>query len=164
MRVVLGPGAFGDAASMARHVAGLRARGVAAEAVDLPRGRAERAALVFEELAAPDVVIGGHSFGGRAASLAAAGPGVEVAGLLCFGFPLSGQAEERTAHFGRVRCPALLISGDRDELSPMEQLRERAALLPHGRLVALPGAGHDLAAALDPALDIAADFVRNLRV
>lgn len=162
MRVILGPGAFGDAASMARHVAGLRARGVAAEAVELPRGRAERAVLVFGELVAPDVVIGGHSFGGRAASLAAAGPGVEVAGLLCFGFPLSGQAEERTAHFRRVRCPALLISGDRDELSPMEQLQERAALLPRGRLVALPGAGHDLAGALDAALDIAADFVRNL--
>ena len=162
MRVVLGPGAFGDAASLSRHVAGLRARGVEAEAIDLPRGRAERAALVFVELAGPDVVIGGHSFGGRAASLAAAVPGVRAAGLLCFAFPLAGHADERTAHFPRVRCPALLVSGERDELSPFDELRERAALLPAGRLVGLPGAGHDMGSALDRALDIAAGFVHEV--
>ena len=164
MRVVLGPGAFGDAASLARHVAGLRGRGVDAVAVALPRGRAELAAPVFVALAGPDVVIGGQSFGGRAASLSAAEPGRGVAGLLGFSFPLAGRAEERTAHFPRVRCPALLLSGERDELSPIEVLRERAALLPDGRLVGLPGAGHDLGTALDRALDIAADFVRHLHV
>jgi predicted alpha/beta-hydrolase family hydrolase len=146
---------------MRRHVDGLRARGVAAEAIDLPRGRAERAAPVFAALAGPGVVAGGHSFGGRAASLAAAEAG--FAGLLLFGFPLAGRAVERTAHFPRVGCPVLVLNGDVDELSPIEVLRERVALLPRGRLIGYPGAGHDLDGVLDLALDAAADFVHTLQ-
>jgi predicted alpha/beta-hydrolase family hydrolase len=163
MRVVLGPGAMARADSLAGHVAGLRARGVAAEAIDLPTGRAERAAPVFAALAAPGVVAGGHSFGGRAASLAAAEPGVELAGLLVFSFPLSGRADERTAHFPRIRCPVLVLNGEADELSPFDVLREKVALLPDGRLVGFPGQGHTLdRGALEEALDIAARFVSSL--
>jgi len=158
----LGPGAFAGAGSLARYVAGLRARSVAAEAVELPRGRAERAARVFTYLAGPDVVAGGHSYGGRAASLAAAEAGVELAGLLLFGFPLAGRTVERTEHFPRVRCPVLVLNGEEDELSPIADLRDRVALLPHGRLVAFPGAGHRLGGALDAALDAAAEFVHGL--
>jgi predicted alpha/beta-hydrolase family hydrolase len=160
VRVILGPGAFGSASSLDPIIRGLRARGIAAEAVSLPRGRAERAAGVFAALAAPDVVVGGHSFGGRAASLAAAEG--DFAGLLMFGFPLAGQAEVRTAHFPRVRCPALVLNGDRDPMSPILLLRERAELLPRGRLLSFPGAGHRLEGALDQALDAAAAFVRSL--
>lgn len=162
-RVVLGPAAFGAAADLGPLVTGLRARGVAAEAVDLPRGRAERAAGVFAALAGPGVVAGGHSFGGRAASLAAADSAVPFAGLLLFGFPLAGKAEARTAHFPRIRCPVLVLNGEADELSPPETLRERVALLPRGRLVLFPAAGHRLRGrALALALDEAAAFVRAL--
>lgn len=163
LRVVLGPAAMAAAGSLDRHVAGLRARGIAAEAIDLPRGRAERAAPVFAALAAPDIVAGGQSFGGRAASLAAAEAGTELAGLLLFGFPLSGRAEERTAHFPRIRCPVLVLNGEADELSPIDVLRERVALLPEGRLLSFPRQGHALKGrALEEALDAAADFVRTL--
>jgi predicted alpha/beta-hydrolase family hydrolase len=163
MRVVLGPGAMARADSMAAHVAGLRARGITARAVDLPRGRAERAAPVFASLTGSDVVAGGHSFGGRAASLAAAEPHVHFAGLLLFGFPLSGRADERTAHFPLIRCPVLVLNGEADELSPFALLREKVALLPHGRLVGFPRQGHALrGAALEEALDIAARFVSSL--
>jgi predicted alpha/beta-hydrolase family hydrolase len=162
LRVVLGPGAFGRPADLAPHVLGLRRRGVAAEAVALPGGAAQRAAAVFAALAGADVVAGGHSFGGRAASLAAA-DGAPFAGLLLFGFPLAGRAEERTAHFPRVRCPVLVLNGEADERSPIAALRELVGLLPHGRLVGFPGAGHRLAgAALEQALDEAAEFVREL--
>jgi hypothetical protein len=41
-------------------------------------------------------------------------------------------------------------------------LREKVALLPGGRLVSFPKAGHGLKGALDEALDLAADFVRTL--
>jgi len=161
MRVVLGAGALGTAESIARHVEGFRMRGIEAAAVDLPRGRAERAAAVFVALAGLDVVAGGHSFGGRSASLAAVE--ADFAGLVLFGFPLSGKADERTAHFRRIRCPVLVLNGEEDELSPIEVLREKAALLPNGRLVSFPRAGHRLEEALDEALDIAASFVRELR-
>jgi predicted alpha/beta-hydrolase family hydrolase len=153
-----------DAASMAPYVDGLRRRGIEAEAVDLPRGRAERAAPVFATLAGPDVVAGGHSFGGRAASLAAAEPGVQLAGLVLFGFPLADRPGERTAHFPRIRCPVLFLNGERDELSPIDVLRERMTMLPDGRLVSFPGANHRLEGVLDEALDAAADFVRALHL
>jgi predicted alpha/beta-hydrolase family hydrolase len=162
LRVVLGPGAFGSPAALRRHVEGLRARGVRAEAVALPRGRAERAAEVFRSLAGPNVVAGGHSFGGRAASLAAAD--APFAGLLLFGFPLAGRADDRTSHFPRITCPVLLLSGERDELSPLAELRRRAALLPRGRLRTFPHADHRLRGALDEALDEAAAFIAELRV
>ena len=164
LRVVLGPGAFGTAESMRRHVDGLRARGIAAEAVDLPRGRAERAAPVFAALRGQaGIVAGGHSFGGRAASLAAAEPEAAFAGLVLFGFPLAGRADERTAHFPRIRCPVLVLNGDADELSPIAVVREKVALLPRGRLIVFPRAGHRLDGSLDAALDAAASFVRTLR-
>jgi predicted alpha/beta-hydrolase family hydrolase len=161
VRVILGPGAFGKAEAISVYVEGLRSRGIDTEAVDLPRGRAERAAEVFIALAAPDVVAGGHSFGGRAASLAASEAG--FAGLVLFGFPLAGKAGERTSHFPRVRCPVLVLNGEDDELSPIDVLRQKVTLLPNGRLVSFPRSGHQLEGALDEALDIAAAFVRNLR-
>jgi predicted alpha/beta-hydrolase family hydrolase len=165
MRVILGPGAMAGPDQLAAHVAGLRARGVAAGAIELPRGRAERAAPVFAALAGPGVVAGGHSFGGRAASLAAAEPGVEFAGLLIFGFPLSGRGDERTAHFPRIRCPVLVLNGEADELTPFAELREKVELLPRGRLIGFPKQGHALkGAALDEALDIAARFVSSLEL
>lgn len=158
--VVLGPGAMAGPESMARHVEGLRRRGVEARAIALPRGRAERAAVTFRELASPAVVAGGHSFGGRAASLAA----VEApfAGLVLFGFPLSGRGEERTRHLPRIPCPVLILQGEADELSPIEDLRRLVAPAPGVRLVTFPRAPHNLGAALPAALDVAAAFVHAL--
>ena len=147
---------------MSAYVQGFRSRGIRADAVDLPRGRAERAAGVFVARAAPHVVAGGHSFGGRAASLAASQ--AEFAGLVLFGFPLAGKAGERTSHFPLIRCPVLVLSGEDDELSPIDVLRDKVTLLQDGRLVSFPGSGHQLEGALDEALDIAAAFVRELRV
>lgn len=43
----------------------------------------------------------------------------------------------------RVRCPVLVLHGDRDGIVPQALGRELAALLPHGRFVGVPGAGHN---------------------
>lgn len=158
--MVLGPGAFGSAAGMRPYVGGLRRRGIEARAIDLPRGRAELAVPRFAELAAPGVVAGGHSFGGRVASLAAVEG--DFAGLLLLSFPLAGRAAVRTAHFDRIGCPVLMLSGDSDPLAPAEELEAAARRLPAGRLVLFAGAGHDLGEALEPALDEAAGFVSTL--
>lgn len=154
---MLGPGAFGSVASLAPYVAGLRRRGIDARAIELPRGRAERAAAAFLSYAGE--AVGGHSFGGRAASLAAAESGFSA--LVCFSFPLAGRATERTAHFARVGCPALIVNGAADRLSPADELRAAAARLPAGRLVLLEGAGHGLRGRLDDALDAAAAFLHG---
>src|SRR3977135_2418431 len=73
MRVVLGHGASGNAASMKPYVVGFKRRGIDAIAVDLPKGGAERAVPVFIKTSGRghDVIGGGQSFGGRVASMAA---------------------------------------------------------------------------------------------
>jgi predicted alpha/beta-hydrolase family hydrolase len=160
VRLVLGPGASGRAASMTAYVDGFRRRGLQADAIDLPRGPAQRAAASFVATAGSDVVAGGHSFGGRAASLAALE--AEFAGLVLFSFPLAGQAAQRTAHFPELRLAVLMLSGDRDPLAPAGELRSCAQRLPNGRLVLYPGAGHGLAGVLEEALDEAAAFAVRL--
>ena len=108
----LGHGASGTAASMAPFVAGLRARGVEAVAIDLPKRKAEDALPAFHLVvpSASDVAVGGHSYGGRVASLAAAEPGAPYAGLVLFSYPLHPPgAPERTdariSHWPAIACP-----------------------------------------------------------
>ena len=43
---------------------------------------------------------------------------------------------------GKVRVPTLLVSGDHDLSTPLEWAREELKLVPHGKLVVVPGAGH----------------------
>ncbi len=170
--LVLGHGASGTAASMRPWVDGLAAHGLAALAIDLPRGRAERAVPRFEAAIATSgrTALGGHSFGGRVASLATAtllDDGVPVAGLLLLSYPLHrpGSPEgwpERTAHWPRLRCPVLLLSGGSDPFARAELLREAVRLLPDARLVTYPRVGHGLGAVLDDAVARAAEFVGSL--
>ncbi len=98
LRCFLGHGASGSAASMAPFVSGLRERGVEAVAIDLPKRKAEDAVPAFHLVvpSAADVVVGGHSFGGRVASLAAAEPGAPYAALVLFSYPLHPPGSTRT--------------------------------------------------------------------
>ncbi len=89
MRIVLAHGASGNAASMRPQVDGLRARGIDARAIDLPVRKAETALDAYRAaagLTAPDApasVIGGHSYGGRVASLVAAAGGDRRSAAWC---------------------------------------------------------------------------------
>lgn len=164
----LAHGASGSAASMRPHVAGLRARGLRAEAVQLPKGKAERAVPAFRVAAPPGegCIVGGHSYGGRVASLLVADQ-AEYAGLVLLSYPLHppGRTErwaERSAHFPRIECPVLLLSGDRDPFARVELLREAAALLPHHELVVYEGLRHGIGPRLEDALDRIASFARSL--
>ena len=160
MRVYLAPSWRGGAETLRPWVDGLRRRGFEAEALPLPLGPAARAVPRFLAVAGPDSVLGGTSFGGRVASLAAAQ--AAVAGLLCFAYPLGDDPEERTRHWPRVSCRTLVVNGELDELSDPEELRGRLPLLRGGRLELLPGAGHDLATHVDRVLDLAAGFLTTL--
>ena len=75
MRIWLAHGASGNASTMLPWVDGLRALGFDAAPLQLPRRRAEDAVTALEAQVPdePGMVIGGHSYGGRVASLAAAG-------------------------------------------------------------------------------------------
>ncbi len=168
--LVLGHGASGSAASMAPHVAGLRQRGIDARAVDLPKGRAERAIPVFATLLAaePGMAVGGHSFGGRVASLAAADAceaGRPPLALVLLSYPLHapgrpGDWDARTAHWPKVTCPVILLTGSSDPFAT-PALLERALTerLPEARLVTYPRLQHGLTPVLDDVLDLVATFV-----
>jgi uncharacterized protein len=166
-RLLLGHGASGTAASMRPHVEGLARRGVTAIALDLPKGRAERAVPRFE-LAAGDALattaVGGHSYGGRVASLLAADH--DVAALVLLSYPLHrpGHPDElRVEHWPRIRCPVLLLSGESDPFARVDLLREHAGRdLPNAELHTYPHVGHGLTPVLDDALDRIAAFLGRL--
>src|SRR5947207_8853251 len=164
MRVVLGHGASGTAASMKPYVVGFKRRGIDAIAVDLPRGGAEKAVPVFIKTSGRghDVIGGGQSFGGRVASMAAVE--ADFGGLVLFSYPLHRPGfpdQLRTEHWRRIRCPTLFLSGDRDPFAGIELLKEKIMLIPKAKLVVFKGQGHGLLAVLDDALDIAADFLQK---
>lgn len=154
---------------MAPFVDGLRARGLTATAIDLPRRKAEDALPAFH-LVVPnehDVVPGGHSYGGRVASLAAAEPDAHYAALVLFSYPLHPPGSpERTAarisHWPAIRCPVLLLSGESDPFARIELLRAAVPLLPSAELVTYPRLGHGLRPVLDDALDHVARFLAEV--
>lgn len=168
LHVYLGHGASGTAASMAAHVAGLRARDIAADAIDLPKRRAEDAVAALRAIV-PDgrsTIAGGQSYGGRVASLAAAEPGTDYAGLVLLSYPLHRPGdpafEERTAHWPSIQCPVLLLSGESDPFARIDLLRTAIGRLGQAELVTWPRLGHTLKPVLDDALDRVAAFVRKL--
>jgi len=154
---------------MAVFVDGLRARDVDATAIDLPRRRAEDAVPAFHAVvpAAPDVVPGGQSYGGRVASLAAAEDGAPYAGLVLFSYPLHppGKPERtaaRIAHWPAIRCPVLLLSGESDPFAQLDLLRAAIPTLRDAELVTYPRLGHTLRPVLEDVLDRTAAFARSL--
>lgn len=151
---------------MAPWVTGLRARDVDAIAIDLPKRRAEDAVAALQLVvpAAPDVVVGGHSYGGRVASLAAATPDAPYAALILLSYPLHPpgrpeRAEGRVAHWPTIRCPVLLLSGEADPFAPVASLRAAVEDLADAELVTYPRLGHTLRPVLEDALDRITGFL-----
>lgn len=162
--IYLAHGASGDATSMRPYVKALQARKLTATAIDLPKSKAERAVPVFIEKVPAGAIAGGHSYGGRVASMAAVE--VRYAALILLSYPLHrpGHPDElRTEHWPKISCPVLLLSGESDPFARMDLLRSSMRLLRHGQLVTFPGVGHGLQPVLDVAMDRVAEFVRALR-
>lgn len=84
-------------------------------------------ALEHEREPDATLLIGGKSLGGRVASMVAedefaAG---RIAGLVCFGYPFHppGKADKlRTAHLETLRCPTLIVQGERDPFGTREEI------------------------------------------
>lgn len=107
-----------------------------------------RAVEAARQFAPGRVFLGGHSYGGRQATILAAEDPALIQGLLLLSYPLHPPrrpAELRTAHFARLRTPALFVHGTRDPFGSIEEMRAALALIPAPvELVAIEGAGHDL--------------------
>ena len=88
-----------------------------------------RAAAAAARKAAPDLnlLAGGHSFGGRMTSLAAAEEPLEgVRGLTYFSFPLHAPGKpgtDRAAHLSDIDVPMLFLSGTRDTMAAVDLMR-----------------------------------------
>jgi predicted alpha/beta-hydrolase family hydrolase len=167
--LLLAPGASGGPERLAAHAAGLGERGIAVEIIALPRGTAERAVpayrLAFGRHPSSETVIGGHSFGGRVASLLAAEE--PPAGLVLLSFPLHAPGRweawsSRTDHWPSIRCPVLVLSGESDPFARLDLLRTAVGRLSDARLVTWPRVGHGLGPVLDAALDEVARFLAEL--
>ena len=93
------------------------------------------------------VVLGGHSYGGRQASmLLAEDPQVAEALLLC-SYPLHppGRPDQlRTQHLDKIAVPVLFVHGTKDPFGSPEEMRAAAKLVKQARIHFVEGAGHDL--------------------
>lgn len=94
------------------------------------------------------VYLGGHSYGGRQASMLVAENGELASGLLLLSYPLHPPrkpAELRTKHFPRLATPALFVHGARDPFGSIAEMESAMKLIPMpARLIEIAGAGHDL--------------------
>lgn len=157
---------------MRPQVDGLRARGHDARAIDLPVRKAETAIDAYAAAVGGPLsgrVIGGHSYGGRVASLLAASVDPGPSGLVLLSYPLhrpgAPDRAARTVHWAGLRCPVLFLSGESDPFARIDLLRDAVAdLLPAAELVTYPRQGHSLARVLDDVLDRVAAFVQSLPV
>jgi hypothetical protein len=112
------------------------------------RAGLRRAVMLLRGRVPGKVFLGGHSYGGRQATMLAAEEPDLAAGLLLLSYPLhppKRPAEMRTAHFAQLSTPALFIHGTRDPFGSVEEMRAALQLIagPH-ELVTIEGAGHDL--------------------
>ena len=174
--LLLGPGASGGIEALRPMIRALGRLGVTAAPVKLQQSKAERAMPAYraavEDARGDPLLIGGHSFGGRVASLVAAegADAPSVRGLVLLSYPLHAPGrhaawDERTAHWPRLRIPILLLSGESDPFARIDLLR--AAVKDRLRetdaeLVTYPGVGHGLAPVLDDAAARIAAFVAQV--
>jgi|ERR1700761_7573842 len=120
-----------------------------------PRGSAERdqegiraVAVSMRQQTSGCLFVGGHSYGGRQASmLAAAEPGL-IDRLLLLSYPLHPPRrpdELRTGHFPELKTAALFVHGTRDGFGSTEELTAALRLIPaRTELLEVAGAGHEL--------------------
>ena len=94
------------------------------------------------------IFLGGHSYGGRQASMLAADEPTVADALLLLSYPLHPpkQPEKlRTEHFPRLRTPSVFVHGTADPFATSAELEAAASLVPaRSQIVHVAGAGHDL--------------------
>lgn len=94
------------------------------------------------------IFLGGHSYGGRQASMLAASEPEVADALLLLSYPLHPPeklANLRTEHFPSLRTPALFVSGERDGFGTRDELEAALKLITAPtELLMVASAGHEL--------------------
>jgi uncharacterized protein len=118
-------------------------------------GNAERdraglrnAVAVLRKRVAGRVFLGGHSYGGRQATMLCAAEPDLVSGLLLLSYPLHPPRKPeqlRSQHLPNLRTPSLFVAGTRDPFGSVEEMEKALQLIPaKTELLKVEGAGHDL--------------------
>jgi predicted alpha/beta-hydrolase family hydrolase len=124
---------------------------------DAKRDRAglKNALAAVRNLVNSKVFLGGHSYGGRQASMLCAESAdggkaspEAAAGLLLLSYPLHPPRKPeqlRTQHFFHLQTPALFVQGTRDPFGTIGELEQALKLIPvKTKLLPVEDAGHDL--------------------
>jgi len=105
------------------------------------------AVAVMRRLVTGPVFLGGHSYGGRQATLLAAQDPTVCDSLLLLSYPLHPPRQRenlRTRHFPDLRIRSVFVHGRRDPFGSPEEMESALNLIPAPhRLFLVPG-GHDL--------------------
>jgi uncharacterized protein len=107
-----------------------------------------RAILLMKETHSGSVLAGGHSYGGRQTTMAAAAEPALADGLLLTSYPLhppGRPVQLRTGHFPALRTPALFVSGTKDAFGSIAEIENAVKLIPaRTQVVPVASAGHSL--------------------
>ncbi|MFW0874033.1 alpha/beta fold hydrolase [Rhodococcoides corynebacterioides] len=113
----------------------------------------------------PTVIVGGHSYGGRQASMLVAENPSVADGLLLLSYPLHPPRKPevlRVDHFPAIAVPTVVVHGSKDPFATSEELvREMRRIPASVRVVTVEGAGHDLAPTRKPTATLTADAVEG---
>jgi predicted alpha/beta-hydrolase family hydrolase len=113
------------------------------------RDALRQAVTALRKIVAGRVFLGGHSYGGRQASMLAADDSGVAAALLLLSYPLHPPrrpTQLRTAHFPTLRVPSLFVQGTHDEFASVEEITSALQLIPAPtKLLVIEGEGHSLA-------------------
>ena len=106
------------------------------------------AAAALREIARGAVILAGHSYGGRQASILAADEPAIAAALLLLSYPLHPPAKPlqlRTQHFPNLRVPTTFVHGTADPFGSLAELEAAIAAIPAPTdIIPIEKAGHDL--------------------
>lgn len=133
-------------------------RGYATELAELRDARDAAVASV-----GGPVALVGRSFGGRMCALLAAAEPPDALAIL--GHPIAPPGRPRPDDeraLLEMRCPTLVVQGDRDELGPLAVLERIAGANPRVELVVLSGVGHDLGARETEAVDACVRWLASM--
>jgi predicted alpha/beta-hydrolase family hydrolase len=121
---------------------------------DAARDRAglKNAVAAVRQIVLGKVLLGGHSYGGRQASMLCAELSKEepafVPALLLLSYPLHPPRkpeQQRTQHLPDLHTPTLFVHGTRDPFASIAELQQALKMIPaRTELMVVEGAGHDL--------------------
>jgi uncharacterized protein len=116
------------------------------------RAGLKNAIAALKNVAPGPIFLGGHSYGGRQASMLCAelpekAP-EHAAGLLLFSYPLHPPRKPdqlRTQHLFNLHTPTLFVHGTSDPFGSIAEIEQALKLIPaKTKLLPVEGAGHDL--------------------